>query len=1227
MSEGSSKARYHDTSPVQQVLFTESPKVTVTTPNPYNNRRNLQTTRFHTGRTSFSTTTTMISPEKSKEENENNLTQNENEENIASDESNDEDNEEDEQENGQIENFPPNDESDREAIDINEESHDNTKDDQENSSEEGEAGENNNILESSSVSVQTTTSAYTAMSEEESENEMGSQSGESQLKQMLLDEIPPHGKDDEQNLSSGGNGDLSSSQEEFNLAQTVKLTTTARPIITTKATKPLKTRQNTLTRIISRNFTRQGTTSTTISVDGPALSPTTEPSISSPSPSVTTVVLKYDYTMTPLERTKLKVKSFESSEQEVVTAKPLTKLRYRSTTPKGAAIVTPEPPSTAVPRTRGTTTATTPHEYGMKLGGERGSVESPIDIVPSPDLSHKNAQQSNSAEEADLTSASSEESKTSEKFLEVLVGNEDHKTLVTKKTDDGIVTSAILPPWYDTNGAINSSISEVLATNGTTVSNAVAKVENDIAPEGIVKFEESSNGFKSSENKQQTLANKDTRKLKHETGSEFERLVNIFSKQQSSSEEVPQTSFGYKKVKQVVLKKQVAGLLAQGSRYMPQVPGRANLFPASNKDADLANEESNNPTPVFENAQLAFNEPSGYVSRTGELLSTSELERVDLPDDYYSDDERNSDKTATHHSAESEVLSSDEMVDSTMESVPGVPPSHVIDVNFAEADNPQEIIIEQDSSARVEEGDFVSEDYAYREHPPTMSMAGSSSNQLVVAAPEDFVRGSGIRKPVSSEEETGNDLEGSGSSPVQINLSSTISTTSTSSPILSSSIPSVVIRRPAYTREEIAKSVVKPLAESVSNDDSLKKGEPAGSLQVTGSSEIEEYDDENYEQGSEENQEQGSGSVEQWSIEKVNAGQKWSAPDKVLDAVPNSPQQHTSEEYAMHQSAEQVVMHTQVDVPKNSAPGNDSNPQVQLASDSSISSIFKSPKLVSYLENKLNFSPPIKAEGEYHSKDGWRPVISGPPHNLSPSDSTRDPDLHYNADGSLEPDLVQADSFESDLSEDEPRQESPYQELPLPQQKLQQIPNESNGALEDQGTGKLKPSPMIPPPIPANVKFPDSEEDHEDRHHHGRHNPRQQVLMNNLDRAKYVVRPPPIVMRRHPHSTRPYLPPLALNNHQPPRPQTLLQASQSNPQFSEHPPHVLGTLPHINRNFHIRPNMPIRRFKFGTPQAQPRSGGNIKWPLEKYNDNNKTEQKIDMAASHSEIPTSQRRRR
>ncbi|CAG7836589.1 unnamed protein product [Allacma fusca] len=60
-----------------------------------------------------------------------------------------------------------------------------------------------------------------------------------------------------------------------------------------------------------------------------------------------------------------------------------------------------------------------------------------IELIQSPDLGHKETQ------DRDMTRDNA--------FLDILVGSDDHKSLITKETDAGIITSAILPPWYDTS--------------------------------------------------------------------------------------------------------------------------------------------------------------------------------------------------------------------------------------------------------------------------------------------------------------------------------------------------------------------------------------------------------------------------------------------------------------------------------------------------------------------------------------------------------------------------------------------------------------------------------------------------------------------------------------------------------------------------------------------------------------------------------------------------------
>lgn len=1346
-----------------QVLFTESPKVTVTTSSPYGSRRNLQTTRFSTGRTSFTSTTTTTTAMPVTEE---------------------EESEEEKKEDGGDDN-----EEDEKSEEEETEGEDHEHNDEEKSSEEK--------IAPAGSSPQTTTSVYDGKGED-----AGSESGESQLKQMLLDSIPPHGskkdevdgestKDEEEEEGSDDEemGGMSSSSE-FNLSQKIR-TTTVEPSTTTakppaKTTKPPKQRGDTISRLISRNFTRK-TTSTTTESSG---SGSSETETQTDKPSTTTVGPaghKYDFTITPNQRGKLKTKSTESVEQEVTVAtkpppKYTLKQRFRSTTVKPLA--TPEPPSTAAPRTRGTSSPVTSTEFGIKQGSKRGSVESPIDIVPSPDLSpkgqlkqqlqklkeqrekEKQKSQPNSFEGVDLSSASSEEKgKTSseQQFLDVLVGADDQKTLVTKKTEDGIVTSAILPPWYDANGA-NSSISDVLAMNSTTMSNAVAKVA--IEDDAVENSGENSFGEKmtivkkksSAEEKSGALNNSGASKEK-DGPSEFERLVNMFSNQEQSSEDIPApppaNRFGFKKQKPVVLKKPGGSL---NSRFIRPDPARTNLFPqsssSSSKETKSSENISNGPSPASPEAEATTNleRPPGDVGRTGVLPTAADVEDpADMPKKYYPENHGDHDKVVVEQQmVESEPLASDEMMDSPEEEQGN--PSHVIDVNIDDTgDNPAEVIISEDNSAPLEdeEGDFVEdEDYsAYGDNPPTLSMSASAPNQNVVLPPDDYVlKGSGIRRPMSSEEfnEGPSDMDPSASAPVENSVSTT--TTTETPQVLSAPAPVAAIRRPAYTREEIAKAVVKPspgslgennLNDGLDNDHHLA---PTGSMEEEFEDEYE--DDENYDGGSVEQPLGGGGSLEHWSSERTGTpgSQKWSAPDKMMDAVEGEGKRPLtlSEELTEHEehvSAESIAHPTvQHNVPLNSLENPIPQQQQPIVNQVENSTkVFRPPQLVSFHENKLSFSPPAQLDGEYHSKDGWRPVLSNktpgeggssleavsgqvgsyeheedeheqeheyeepqqlfqePPQQLQPPQQPhifQEPPTQQQLPHAFHetPTQQQPHTFHEPSIEEEAHifQELPIQQQhqivdPTPTQQVQPPPPQQQWAHEQPSPPQLKhkqmmhraphPPPqqhsVIPPPMPATIKFPDSEEDHEDRRHHGR---RPRPGQGRFDRAKYMTRPvaPPIVMRRRPHSGGPFPPPPGLKNRQgpppphqgpppphqgpppphqrPPPPQMMQQAgSQQNPQYTvEHPPHPQsppppGRPPHpaINRNFHMRPN-PMRRFNFGgggggPPQAQPRSGGNIKWPTDdgevSRGDGENSSQQQNLEGAQSEVSINKRRRR
>jgi hypothetical protein len=89
-------------------------------------------------------------------------------------------------------------------------------------------------------------------------------------------------------------------------------------------------------------------------------------------------------------------------------------------------------------------------DEAFKHSGQRG-VNQPIEIVEGPHFR---------GDFENLTST------TENQFLDILVGSEDHKTLITKETEAGIITSAILPPWYvnDTSSPTPPEIRNFTAT-------------------------------------------------------------------------------------------------------------------------------------------------------------------------------------------------------------------------------------------------------------------------------------------------------------------------------------------------------------------------------------------------------------------------------------------------------------------------------------------------------------------------------------------------------------------------------------------------------------------------------------------------------------------------------------------------------------------------------------------------------------------------------------------
>ena len=109
--------------------------------------------------------------------------------------------------------------------------------------------------------------------------------------------------------------------------------------------------------------------------------------------------------------------------------------------PTTVYIVTPEKPTTSLlPTTSEENDQSHVQSSGRKVPSS--SNKSPLEVVRGPKLKDGN----NSKNDKDQSDESN-----SKEYLDILVGSDDHqKTLVTKKTESGsIITSAILPPWFD----------------------------------------------------------------------------------------------------------------------------------------------------------------------------------------------------------------------------------------------------------------------------------------------------------------------------------------------------------------------------------------------------------------------------------------------------------------------------------------------------------------------------------------------------------------------------------------------------------------------------------------------------------------------------------------------------------------------------------------------------------------------------------------------------------
>jgi hypothetical protein len=681
-------------SPVQQILFTSSPDVVSVT--PPNHRRNLQTTRFPTGRTSFSTSTPPYA-DTGKDNDEENSHKDEDKdtsshsEKPANNDKDDHDHDDDKDDHHDQDDDKNDDGHDDDKNGNGHDDKSNKNDGDDNHEEDDNDHENTNDDESREAKLTLTTryeepvTSSTVLSESrERVTKDFHKSEESQLNKMLLDEIPPHHSPEVieqppvEDSSEEENSHTPALSSEFNLPTT----TVPTPMKESVRIDPLARLIKNLAPKWGRNRTVETTT------------------LSSGSH-------RYDFTISSKENNS---KTSKESTNDRIRGK----YKSRETTTKSSLLVTPEP-------SRNQLQTYKPTEFGAKLGyGTSGPVAiEPVSIlntIKSPDLSRRKDQE---VENSDGVG----------QFLDVLVGSEDHKTLVTKQTEDGIVTSAILPPWFNNN-------------QENAISNNKNATKSDGATErtGNVSNEDSDSNSGSGSNEE---TNNENGPGSGES-SVFGGLFDLFRKSIPSSPS-PGISMVENDPKRIVLKRPGGELIAQGTSHVAH-SSEGN----SNNNGLFGGSDNNKNKPAMSFRDLIRSAAPGLLSSTtiatiDPAVVTDDISPANshlhygTPDGgtniygyYPDDDDKEADKTVEHVGLQSESLS-----DEIMESVQRDPhPSHSIEVQVP--DGSSEIVIEQENVSA--DGNKFGETQA------------QSENHGLFVSPPTF-HGGGIRRPLEEDDD------------------------------------------------------------------------------------------------------------------------------------------------------------------------------------------------------------------------------------------------------------------------------------------------------------------------------------------------------------------------------------------------------------------------------------------------------------------------------------------
>ncbi|XP_035709532.1 uncharacterized protein LOC118436167 isoform X2 [Folsomia candida] len=532
---------------------------------------------------------------------------------------------------------------------------------------------------------------------------------ESQLNKMLLDEIPPHGRGEERHGESSKNSqeDVSKSTE-FNLSP--------------PSSDPLARIIKNLAPRWGRNRTVETTTMTSGSH-------------------------KYDFTISSREK--------NLSRGNDSTERKSSKERYSASKERGTSYTFGGGSSS----TFAVTTSTPEISTTNYIGGEYG-----LNTVESPNLS-KNRENKDAQE--DVSSGSRGENP----FLDILVGSEDHKTLVTKETEDGIVTSAILPPWYDTPPAVNNS---TILTNTTHP----APQENE---SGESSEESSEHDNESSTKDAEQSASSSV------LGGIFDFFNKLpMNRIRNTGEKKPPEDYNPKRI---ILKRPGGELtLPQGVSSQGKEEIQKNKNETTNQEVDNGFGSANINTILPSNIMTTTIVPDAVVTDE-HIRPANNGFHYESPNGgtniygyYPDDDDKDNDKTVEHHMVQSETLSDpNELMgggssssigvgDGVREKVPEKSPSHSIELQI-NSDASSEVVIEQDQGQEEEEEDETY--HPYTRYGETHHASGSEIRKQIVEPPQSLPsplptrRGDGIRRPIiNAAESTDLEMKGSENRPV-----------------------------------------------------------------------------------------------------------------------------------------------------------------------------------------------------------------------------------------------------------------------------------------------------------------------------------------------------------------------------------------------------------------------------------------------------------------------------